>query len=163
MLIRTFLLGCTIAGAGCAVTLPEDVASSRLPPSQRDSDNDGVVDASDRCPENNETRNEHNDLDGCSDVRVPNRGMLVPGIIVTALGTPILAFGMAYTVVGLRSPTSFTDDVGEGGMGAWAVGLLAAAAIHFAVGIPLIVAGARDKHWSDDGTPVKRVASGSPL
>jgi hypothetical protein len=161
MLIRTFLLGCIVASAGCAVTLPE-VGSSQSPATVRDSDHDGVVDASDRCPESRETDNGHNDHDGCRDVPRSQRGLVAPGIVVVSLGGPLLITGIEFTLLGLSGPGSSGDDM-HAGFERIGIPLLAAAVVHFAIGIPMIVAGALDKHWSDDGTEVVGSATSSQL
>jgi hypothetical protein len=122
----------------------------------RDRDGDGIANAADGCPDKPESANEHNDHDGSTDRLRANRGLLVPGIVVLALSVPLTVLGAQMTASGL-APKDEIDPFMTMGLEYVGVPLLAAAAVHQAVGIPLIIAGAMDRYWTDgandDGPP----------
>jgi hypothetical protein len=115
----------------------------------RDKDGDGIANAVDWCPEKRERVNEHNDEDGCPDHLKSNASLWVPGLVVTGLSVPLVIMGAAWAAAGLAPADHGVDPYMNAGMETIGIPLLIAAAFHQAIGIPLIVVGARDTYWSD--------------
>lgn len=127
----------------------------------RDRDGDGIANASDACPDKSESKNEHNDHDGCPDHLRAKRGLWVPGAVVLGLSVPLVAVGAKLTADGVASQENSIDPFMSAGSEYYGIPFLVAAGIHQAVGISLIVAGAVDREWTDgpndEGPPASPV------
>lgn len=147
-------LALIIAATGCATR----TTLAGMP----DADRDAVPDHRDDCPEARETHNRHNDHDGCPDHRVKNRALIASGIVTMGMGVPHMMTGILFVQLGAPS----IEDNGHPTTVAIGITLIVAACLHEVIGLPLIVAGVNDAHWSDEESPpveVRADASGVGL
>jgi hypothetical protein len=132
----------TFAIAGCATSLSSASNPAAYTNAEGSSgDRVDITIAEELCPSERHVIAESHVIIGnshCPYTRSTNHSLLVPGIVVTAIGAPLVIYGAEFATYGTGADRA---------IGIPAIAVLSAGIAHEIVGVALIAAGATTKHW----------------